>query len=455
MKRPSGHASVEEHPKGSGLYRVRARVGKKRPVLGKNLSRAAADELANGYAAVRAEESVREGLQLESFGEGFFFRRKRKGVRGWKKDQDRWNKHVARNPIGKLAVSTISRRDIVDWVDGLPGSHRSRVRNLNLLRVALQDAVERELLPANPARDVRVHRAGAAASKDDLEGILNVAEQQALLSAIPTVPHWALVLFALVTGLRQAELYWLKWEDVGTESIIVRRSVGGLPPKSGKPREVPLLQPARIALGAVARGRNPFVFHGLRGARRQDGKPPLGWNKWVEAAGITRKIRWHDLRHTCATSLIAGWWGRKWDLREVQMMLGHSSITMTERYARRLQETLKTAALLTPGFVVPGVAKKELTVRNPLVRGAFVKRRSQVQIQQSAPGVDAPRLGPDCGQTEDSPRSSSAGRAPRRITSEVAGSNPASGTICGGWLGPLPPPVVAQEFPGLREAVWG
>ena len=65
MKRRPGHASVEEHPKGSGLYRVRARVGNKRPVLGKNLSRVAAEELANAQAAVRNAQELREGITLK------------------------------------------------------------------------------------------------------------------------------------------------------------------------------------------------------------------------------------------------------------------------------------------------------------------------------------------------------------------------------------------------------
>lgn len=56
MKRPSGHASVEEHPKGSGLYRVRARVGKKRPVLGKGLTRETAEGLANWHVLARTGE---------------------------------------------------------------------------------------------------------------------------------------------------------------------------------------------------------------------------------------------------------------------------------------------------------------------------------------------------------------------------------------------------------------
>ncbi len=51
----------------------------------------------------------------------------------------------------------------------------------------------------------------------------------------------------------------------------------------------------------------------------------------VDAVG--RHVHWHLLRHTFASSLVAGWWGRRWSLEEVRQVMGHSSITVTERYA--------------------------------------------------------------------------------------------------------------------------
>ena len=47
---------------------------------------------------------------------------------------------------------------------------------------------------------------------------------------------------------------------------------------------------------------------------------------------------------TCATSLVAGWWGRRWTLEEVCKLLGHSSITVTERYSHAANELLRRAA---------------------------------------------------------------------------------------------------------------
>lgn len=349
MKRDA--ATVEEHPKGSGRYRVRVRSGGKRPVIAKGLIHAEAVEIANAYHVVRHESDVRDGLSLRDFGEAFLQRRERAGVRAIRTDRSRWKKHIAGSTLGQLAVTTLESRDVWQWLDGLADmAYRSQLRLLNLLRVALQDAVRRGLLKANPARDVEVHRAASARSTDDLEGILTPAEQQALMVAVPARER-PTVVFALCTGLRQAEQWWLRWEDVQGGHVVVRRSAGGQPTKSGKPREVPLLPAALAALDALPR-RSAHVFPALRGSRRAEGKAPRGWAKWVKAAKIGRPVRWHDLRHTCATALLAGWWGRRWSLDEVCKLLGHSSVQVTERYARKLDSTLRDAVTGTSGPIL-------------------------------------------------------------------------------------------------------
>jgi integrase len=345
MRRAPGHANVEEHPKGSGLYRVRARVDGKLKTLASKLREAEADEMANAYAVVRNTTVMREGVTLSQFGLGFMDRRERMGVRAVAKDRSAWKKHVDGDPLGNVPVSAIERVDVLDWLDRRRRAHRTRIKLLNLLRVALQEAVDRGLLQANPARDVRVHRSGDRTATDDLAGILTPPEQQALIAAVPEASR-ALVVFALMTGLRQAEQWWLQHEDLCEGHIVVRRSVGGLPPKSGRNRTVYLLGPAKRALElalSLAKPGVPWVWPGARKARRQQGKAPKKWRHWVRSAGITRRVRWHDLRHTCATSLLAGWWGRKWSIDEVCQHLGHSSVTVTERYARKLAETNQLA----------------------------------------------------------------------------------------------------------------
>ncbi len=78
----------------------------------------------------------------------------------------------------------------------------------------------------------------------------------------------------------------------------------------------------------------------------------IDWKVWkaaLRASGLTRRVRWHDLRHTCASSLVSGWWGRRWSLQEVKEMLGHTTIDVTQRYAHLAPGALEEAATATIG----------------------------------------------------------------------------------------------------------
>jgi integrase len=99
--------------------------------------------------------------------------------------------------------------------------------------------------------------------------------------------------------------------DPGMASALLRISFN-----HGKNRTVFLLEPAQRAL-ELAPDDSDWVWPAIQGGRRAEGKAPRGWHRWVKAAKLRRRVRWHDLRHTCATSLLAGWWGRKWSLDEV------------------------------------------------------------------------------------------------------------------------------------------
>jgi integrase len=57
-----------------------------------------------------------------------------------------------------------------------------------------------------------------------------------------------------------------------------------------------------------------------------------------------RDARIYDLRHTCASSLAAGWCGRRWSLHEIKEALGHSSIVITMRYAHLGERAMRAAA---------------------------------------------------------------------------------------------------------------
>jgi integrase len=166
-------------------------------------------------------------------------------------------------------------------------------------------------------------------------------------------------------GTSQGEQWNLELRDlhVDTEDpevkqhgphVFVRFGSKGKRAKNSKTRRVPLfgdgLEAARRWLELLlvwvkkkkGEKRNPFrlAFPTLTGCRRGIGAPSRTTYdaktkkrgkaellpEWLAAAGVKRELRWHDLRHTCASALVSGMWGRRWSLQEVCAMLGHSSI---------------------------------------------------------------------------------------------------------------------------------
>jgi integrase len=348
-RREPGSASVEEHPKGSGRYRVRARIDGKMRTLGAGLTQAEATERADAYAIIRDEKIVREGISIDLFGQSALDRRELRRVRGIKQERTRWSTYVSQKPFGHLPVTSLRRVDIIDWRDSLksktgkPLAFQTKKNALNLLRAVLDDALDRELLKTNPARDVRIPKGQDLTEEEDLAGVLRPEEQVRLLDALPEKAR-PIALFAMLTGLRLSEQWHLKWTDIDGDFLVVRRSVGSKATKGRKPRRIRLSEPAKEILAALPR-KSAWVFPATRGGRRHYGKHPLGWDAAVKACNFGRRVRWHDLRHTCATSLLAGWWGRVWTLEEVRGYMGHSSIKVTERYARILDETVTAAVL--------------------------------------------------------------------------------------------------------------
>jgi len=131
-----------------------------------------------------------------------------------------------------------------------------------------------------------------------------------------------LIIAALNTGMRKTELLNLKWNQVDLRG----RLINVIKTKSGKNREVPINDDLLAVLQALGKkdGRD-YVFLG------PGGKPMKSIRK--SFAGACRKagikeLRFHDLRHTFGTRLIQN----GTDIVTVQHLLGHHSVTVTQRY---------------------------------------------------------------------------------------------------------------------------
>jgi integrase len=99
---------------------------------------------------------------------------------------------------------------------------------------------------------------------------------------------------------------------------------------------------ANAAGGMYAVGHD-FGWEDVKDQRAKGGVRPGARSR----LGIKRKVRFHDLRHSCASHLVMGTWGRRWSIEEVSKFLGHSDIQVTQRYAHLADTALHRAAEMT------------------------------------------------------------------------------------------------------------
>jgi len=373
----------------SGRFRVRfIRRGK-----------TASDIVGTIEQAVRLRDMVRadlssgdvlpvEGLSAAVWGKTWL-RDFRSGNRGYATECSRFELHIATAEWASKPLRAVEPPDIISWLmkmqkapltrygkalgHGLSFQSRKHARNLG--SALFTDAVGMGLCKTNPLLGIKVKKTSTDRLVERIpeEWPLRPAEQRVAAEAVKDDPERWIIQFAMGTGLRQGELWSLPLADVHVEEnqaegpwVHVRFGSKGRPPKNGRPRKVPLfgmaLEAARewlMVLPTYA-PNNPegLMFptpyrpyenkSGGReykgGARRQGGKAPAAWKVVRAALGSQRPLWWHLLRHTCATSLLCGWWGRRWALDEVSKMLGHSSVKVTERYAHLLESELATIA---------------------------------------------------------------------------------------------------------------
>ena len=153
----------------------------------------------------------------------------------------------------------------------------------------------------------------------------------------PMLKH--IVLMLIYTGARMREVLDSKWSDIDFDNKSWR-----IPKtKSGKPRDVPLSDAAIYILKTVPRyDKFGFIFPNPASQKPYSSifEP---WKNARERAGLN-DLRIHDLRHSFASFLVNN--GRS--LYEVQKILGHSDIKITQRYAHLEKSTLLDAANTVP-----------------------------------------------------------------------------------------------------------
>jgi integrase/recombinase XerC len=210
-------------------------------------------------------------------------------------------------------------------------------RKLSTLRTFYRFLVREGLAPGNPAR------AGASPRRPKrLPQALPEEEAAALVEAPPAaggplaLRDRAFLELLYGSGLRVSELTGLDVEDADLAQGLVR--VTG---KRRKERIVPVGRPAlaaiaryleegrpRLAAGPAFSSAGHALFLNHRGGRLTARSVARLLARWVQRAGLPRHVHPHVLRHCFATHLL----GNGADLRAIQELLGHASLSTTQRY---------------------------------------------------------------------------------------------------------------------------
>lgn len=355
------------------------------------------DRIVDAVQVDRAESATARAdtacPSLRSWGEKWLERREREGVRSVKDDRARWRLHIAGEPWASLPMSVITPTHARDWWSrmhekgsGNPTHKEERrarplaantLQNvLGVVRGMFSEALAEGLVERNVFEPLRVRRTRRARTRLAWTP-LRPEEYETAFAPIAHLDEAPIVGVALGSGLRASEQWSLRLEDVDVESdrpsMLVRfgcvsltRPRGSVscehldgawfqPTKGGKPRRVRLFGLALESMRAWLRAlpsyapANPqgLVFPCRNGRPRRKGRVFRGFSRVGRALG--RRFRWHDLRHSCVSSLVGGWWGFTWTLEQARVFVGHSSIDVTEQYAHFAADLCDDAADQTHG----------------------------------------------------------------------------------------------------------
>lgn len=287
--------------------------------------------------------------------------------------------NIGTHRLAKLSPTSI--RTVTDSIVRNGGAHSSALKAHQVMSSAFEAAVREGRMSRNPCKQMAAPRKNVA----KLEA-LNVEEAMRLLHHVESDEQygarWAM---ALLTGARRGELLGLEWDRVTDvidlswqlqrlslgqlgEPVVpndyeFRHLYGGLyltrPKSRAGWRVIPLVEPLKSIL-EKHRDMNPPGKYGLVFTR--SGRPvdpdydSKLWIKELEASGIEKKVRLHDLRHSAVDLLYSAGVPEQ----VIIQLVGHSTVSMTRAYASRDVARLRQAMEMFGAQFMLGETPKEL-----------------------------------------------------------------------------------------------
>ncbi|MBA7483465.1 Tyrosine recombinase XerC [subsurface metagenome] len=203
-------------------------------------------------------------------------------------------------------------------------------RYLALLKKMFSIAIGENYAEENPVKKVKFF-----SEKDNLKERILTEEEEVKLMETCSDALYPILIAALNTGMRKGEILNLRWTQIDLKGRRIRVEKT----KSGKVRHIPINDILLYELRGL-KDKNSYVFFNPK-----TGKPYVdmktGFKAACRRAGI-KGMRFHDLRHTFASRLIE----KGADIETVRDLLGHSAITVTQRYTHSTDDRKKIAVEL-------------------------------------------------------------------------------------------------------------
>ena len=242
--------------------------------------------------------------------------------------------------VGNKKLSVISIKDIDEYKQAklqiiLPTTMNIYLRTL---KSAFNKAVQWEILQRNPIRNIKLcpvpQQTPQFFNLDHFKKLLQTVKEPWLSNAIQ---------LAVFTGMRRSEITNLQWKHIDfSRELIYVESDANFQTKTGKRRILPMNSYVLKLLQAMFLKRTGDYVIMLNGKKVRDIWLSRRFKQYIIKVNVDKSLHFHILRHTFASWLVqAGV-----PIYEVQALMGHSTIRVTQAYSHLIPKQLKTSVEL-------------------------------------------------------------------------------------------------------------
>jgi integrase len=347
-RRAKGEGSVYQRKDGRCIGEYSDALGRKRYISGKTKA-----EVRSKLRQAIADRDAGIAYDSENLSVGLYLERWLDSIQPtlrestWERYESLTHLHIE-PALGKVRLDKLNALQVQSLYRAKlnAGLSTGTVRHLHVILLsALKQAVKWNLIKHNVCESVTPPRW----QKPEIQP-LSPEQVKTLLGAAKDEPLYPLYVLACTTGMRQSELLALAWDcvDLAVGTVQVKRTVWKGKISSPKtPRSVRTIRLSRMAIHALEEHRKKhngcaWVFPNQVGKPMdRHGFSNRRWKPLLKQAGLPHTVRFHDLRHTCATLLLS----QGINPKVISDMLGHSDVGFTlSVYAHVLPSMQQDAA---------------------------------------------------------------------------------------------------------------